>query len=225
MLDAVCISDIHLGSTNCKSKELCDFLDDIDNNIISTKRLIINGDLFDSIEFRRLKKKHWKVLSSIRKLSDKIEVIWIKGNHDEYAHEIVSHLIGSQTCLHYVFDSGDKKIIMIHGDIFDKFIVKYPTITWIADWAYHLIQKIDSKIAKYIKRKSKIFLRCTQIVEEKAKRLAEKNNCDIVCCGHTHLPVCNFGEISYCNSGCWVESLPTYLIVNEGKVELHHYLR
>ena len=49
--------------------------------------------MFDSIDFRRLSKNHWKVLSLIRKLSDQIDIIWLYGNHDGSA-EIISHLLG-----------------------------------------------------------------------------------------------------------------------------------
>lgn len=228
LFDAVCISDIHLGSANCHAKEVCDFLGDIENGIIPTKRLIINGDLFDSMEFRRLKKNHWKVLSAIRKLSDKIEVVWVKGNHDIDAHDIVSHLIGTETCEQYIFDSGDKKVLIVHGDIFDKFITSHPKITCIADWTYRIIQRLDwtQKIGKFLKRSSKTFLRCTKLVEEKAIKLAEKKDCQIVCCGHTHLAAIRLVDpIQYFNSGCWVESPPTYLIVDKGKVDLKYYLR
>lgn len=229
MLDAVCISDIHLGSTNCRSKEVCDLLDDIENGILKTKRLIINGDLFDSLEFRRLKKKHWKILSAIRKLSDKIEVIWIRGNHDLDAVDIVSHLIGAETFDQYVLESEGKRILILHGDVFDKFITNHPVITWTADWLYHIIQKLDptASVAKFLKHSSKTFLRCAKVIEEKSVKMAEKMDCQIVCCGHTHLPTSNCAEngIQYFNSGCWVESPPTYLIVGGGKVKLQHYLQ
>jgi UDP-2,3-diacylglucosamine pyrophosphatase LpxH len=228
MLDAICISDIHLGSVNCCAKEVCGLLEDIDTGIVETRRLIINGDLFDSIEFRRLKKRHWKVLTELRKLSDKIEVVWVKGNHDIDAHDCVSHLIGTVTCKDYVFESGDKRVLIVHGDIFDKFITKHPTITWMADWFYHIIQQIDPTrhVGKFLKRRSKTFLRCTKLVEERAVKMAEHRDCQIVCCGHTHLPVMGLPEaVQYCNSGCWVESPPTYLTIHNGKVELQHYVR
>ena len=80
--DALIISDLHLGSENCQAKPLAAFLQGILDGRLPTKRLIINGDVFDSIDFRRLKKTHWKVLSLIRNLSDKIDITWIAGNHD-----------------------------------------------------------------------------------------------------------------------------------------------
>lgn len=82
MNDAVVISDIHLGSDNCQAKYLVHFLEAIRRGARPTRRLILNGDVFDSIDFRRLKKHHWGILSEIRKLSDELEVVWINGNHD-----------------------------------------------------------------------------------------------------------------------------------------------
>ena len=66
--DAIVISDIHLGSDVSQAKLLTEFLEKIENEK-STKCLILNGDFFDNMDFRRLKKYHWKVLSAIRNMS------------------------------------------------------------------------------------------------------------------------------------------------------------
>lgn len=55
-LDALIISDIHLGSDNCQAKDLVVFLEQIRCGVIQTSRIILNGDVFDSFDFRRLKK-------------------------------------------------------------------------------------------------------------------------------------------------------------------------
>jgi UDP-2,3-diacylglucosamine pyrophosphatase LpxH len=139
MNDAIIISDIHLGSDVCQSKKLIDFLRLIENDQILTKEIIINGDLFDSWDFRKLKGSHWKVLSSIRSLSKTKHIVWINGNHDGPA-EIISHLIGVDFVEEYKIKSGDKNILILHGDIFDNFISKYPMFTKFADKIYRLIQ-------------------------------------------------------------------------------------
>ena len=77
MDDAIIISDIHLGSSVCESKRLYAFLESV---YIHTNKLIINGDFFDNLDFRRLKKNHWKILSLLRKMSKYIEIVWIRGN-------------------------------------------------------------------------------------------------------------------------------------------------
>jgi UDP-2,3-diacylglucosamine pyrophosphatase LpxH len=226
MLDAVVISDIHLGSDNCQAKPAAAFLQSLLDGDIPTRRLIINGDVFDSIDFRRLRKSHWKVLSQIRHLSDKIEVIWIVGNHDGSA-EIISHLLGVQVVEEYVLQSGGEKILIVHGHQFDDFINDHPILTWIADCAYWLLQKIDKThyIARLAKRRSKTFVRCTNKIQEGARRLAHGRGCTIALCGHTHhveaMPASPEMPVAYFNSGCWTENPASYLTIQRGEVKTH----
>jgi UDP-2,3-diacylglucosamine pyrophosphatase LpxH len=214
MYDAIVISDLHLGSEVCTAKEIVRFLE----NIGETKRLILNGDVFDSHDFRRLKKSHWKVLSLIRKMADDIEIVWVAGNHDGPA-EVVSHLLGVEVVEEYHFYSGGKKILFLHGDIFDDFINAHPVITWLADVIYYIFQKVDknSDICRWVKRQSKIYLRCAEIIENKACEYARKMNAAVICCGHTHKAE---AKDVYYNSGCWTEKPGTYLTVKGGEVEL-----
>lgn len=225
MLDAVVLSDIHLGSSNCQAKLLCEFLEGIEEDRIRTHRLILNGDVFDSIDFRRLSKNHWKVLSHIRKLSDKIDVIWLCGNHDGSA-EIVSHLLGVIVKDDYVLVSGGRRILFLHGHVFDEFLDAHPILTWIGDAIYWLLQRIDRThtFAKMAKKGSKTFLRCAKKIEDGSVEYARKKNCAAVCCGHTHHAVINqAGPVEYYNSGCWTELPPTYLAVEKGSVEIRSF--
>ena len=223
--DAIIVSDIHLGSDNCQAKDLVDFLDSIRERKLRTRRLILNGDVFDSIDFRRLKKSHWKVLSTIRKLSDEIEVIWVCGNHDGSA-EIVSHLVGVTVVDEIVVESAGQKVLFLHGHRFDQFIERYPITTWLADTAYRWLQRLDKShhFAKLAKRNSKVFLRSSDKIREGAVHHAWKSGCDAVCCGHTHLAVVrNERPVAYFNSGCWTEKPCTYLILEKGLITLHKF--
>jgi UDP-2,3-diacylglucosamine pyrophosphatase LpxH len=225
MLDAVILSDLHLGSDNCQAKNVCHLLEQIVDGELLTARLILNGDVFDSIDFRRLTKSHWKVLSYVRKLSDHVETIWLCGNHDGSA-EIVSHLLGVSVMDDYVLESGLEKILILHGHVFDEFIDNYPLLTWLADCGYAFLQWIDRthSVAKFAKHNSKTFLRCAKKIEEGAVALARRKGCSSVCCGHTHVPAAKTDQaIAYYNSGSWTELPCTYLTVDAGAVQLHVY--
>ncbi len=217
MLDAIIISDTHLGSDNCQSKYLNHFLD-----TIKSKRLILNGDVFDSWDFRRLKSSHFKILSKLRTLSDSMEVVWINGNHDGPS-EIVSHLLGCNVYEEYYFESSNKKIICTHGDKFDDFIANYPITVKIADFIYRLLQKLDNDFywAKLAKMRSKTFLGSIQKIKEKAIEYKEKKGCDVICCGHTHVAESNNNV--YYNSGCWTEKTCNYLSVLDGIISVKKY--
>jgi len=225
MRDAIIISDLHLGSAVCQAKQVASFLEAIHDGEYDTHRLILNGDVFDSIDFRRLKKSHWKVLSLIRKLSDKLDIVWLNGNHDGPS-EIVSQLIGVRVQDELVLESGASKILVLHGHIFDAFLDNHPIISSVADWMYRLMQKIDRShtIAKQAKKKSKTFLRSTQKIEALSTAYAKELGCDAVCCGHTHLAIISERDgIGYYNSGCWTEKPCHYLSVENGVIALHSY--
>jgi UDP-2,3-diacylglucosamine pyrophosphatase LpxH len=147
------------------------------------------------------------------------------GNHDGPA-DVVSHLLGVQVKDDYIFTSGSKRVLVMHGHMFDDFIDAHPQITWFADVLYRLLQTIDRshRFAKFAKTNSKIFLRCVQKVLDGAKSFAAEKNVDIVCCGHTHHAESSYtGAVEYHNSGCWTEMPCTYLSVAEGEVRLHTF--
>jgi UDP-2,3-diacylglucosamine pyrophosphatase LpxH len=225
MLDAVILSDLHLGSDNCQARDLCHLLERIEDGRLATARLILNGDVFDSMDFRRLKKHHWKVLSLLRKLSDRLEIVWIYGNHDVSA-EIISHLLGVATEEEYILRSGHRRILVLHGHVFDDFIDNHPVISFLADGVYRLLQRLDRthSFAKWAKHGSKTFLRCARAIQEKSVAYAGRLGCEAVCCGHTHAPrEVREGEVQYFNSGSWTELPCTYLTVADGEVRLHEF--
>jgi UDP-2,3-diacylglucosamine pyrophosphatase LpxH len=224
--DAIIISDIHLGSHNCQADHLCEMLDDIRKGKIVTQRLILNGDVFDSYDFRRLSKSHWRVLSRIRKLSNDIEITWICGNHDGSA-DVISHLLGVDVVDEYLLESGDERTLILHGHIFDEFLDAHPIMTWVGYQIYYLLQKMDRThyFAKLAKRGSKTFLRCAQKIEDGAKALAAKKDCSAVVCGHTHMAIAKLeGRVRYYNCGCWTELPCTYLTVTAGEIRLNNWV-
>jgi UDP-2,3-diacylglucosamine pyrophosphatase LpxH len=226
MIDAIIVSDIHLGCGNCQAKLLVNLLEEIVEERLRTANLILNGDVFDSFDFRRLTKSHWKVLSLIRKLSDRIDITWLCGNHDGSA-EIVSHLLGVTVRDQYILKSGNSDILILHGHAFDDFLDAHPILTWLGDVIYMLLQKIDRThfFAKMAKRGSKTFLRCAQKIQDGATQYGRKLGCDAVCCGHTHHAlVQEIGPVHYYNSGCWTELPPTYLTITDGRVELQQWM-
>jgi len=86
--DTVIISDLHLGSEVSRAEAALRMLKET-----SFRRLILLGDIFCDLNFRRLTKEHWKFLSYIRKLSNpkrNIEVVWVEGNHDHGLSEVMS---------------------------------------------------------------------------------------------------------------------------------------
>jgi len=222
--DAVILSDLHLGSPACQAIPLSLFLQRFVSGSYRTKELILNGDVFDSMDFRRLKKHHWKVLSLLRKLSDSVRITWVCGNHDGPS-EIISHLLGVTVVDYHTVRSGRRSALVLHGHQFDEFVEEHPGITWLADTLYRFLQRIDQthRVARFAKTNSKVFLRCAEKVRLGAVEYAREYSASMVCCGHTHHAEIVEGAIQYANSGSWTESPCTYLSVSNGSVRLHRF--
>ncbi|MDQ3194256.1 MAG: metallophosphoesterase family protein, partial [Bacteroidota bacterium] len=181
------------------------------------ERLILLGDIFDHLNFKRLKKEHWNFLSYIRKLSnpDKhIEVVWVEGNHDEGLIDIMSHLIGIKVYSEYAWRHGGKKFIAIHGHQFDRFLNENVIISATSSYIYNKIQKFDREQAfsRFIKRKSKGWLRLSNKVADSAIEYAKRKGANNIICGHTHQHLYKKDyHIEYFNSGCWTDIPSTYI--------------
>jgi UDP-2,3-diacylglucosamine pyrophosphatase LpxH len=216
--DAIVLSDLHLGAASCQVQPLQEFIDSLPD----TQKLILNGDVLENTEFR-LTKQHWRVLSQLRKLADKLELVWIRGNHD-YDAESVAHLIGADFVPEYAFESGGRSVLCVHGDAWDRFLTDHPIITNIADWFYLHMQRMSRRLANNAKRSSKTFLRCVDRVRSEAIEYGKAKRVDVVICGHTHFAEepgeQTLAAPAYYNTGCWTDHHCHYLTVEAGCFQL-----
>ena len=113
------ISDLHLGLNNSKPKNILNFL-----NNIETEVLILNGDIIDIDAINRghkWKNKHNKVIIKLLDMSKKTKIIYIRGNHDDDIKKLFNIKIGNIEFVDefyiYVEDGeSEKKYIVTHGD-------------------------------------------------------------------------------------------------------------
>ncbi len=222
--DCLIISDLHLGSRVCQAKMLEEFLEWAVQNC---QVLVINGDVFDDLNFKRLTKRHFACLKVIRRNSDRddFRLIWIRGNHDGPA-EIVGHIVGVEVFDEYIFENKHLRLLTLHGDQFDHFITKYKWMTALACGLFYYIQKwMPHRASRWIRRISKRFQRNSKVVQRGATDFAKTRSCNFVTCGHTHLPM--IGELDgiiYINSGTWIEHPPCpFVAVRGDKVSLEYW--
>ena len=219
--DTLIISDLHLGSEVCRAKELVRTLKEWDY-----RRLVLLGDIFDDLNFKRLRKSHWKFLSYMRKISKKVDVVWVKGNHDKHFYEMITALMGVAAHEEFTFDMGSKRMLAIHGDQFDRFMTENPRLSLIAGRAYIFIQRLDGRgqrISRYIKRKSKGWLKVSSKIASTAIDYAERRGAEVIFCGHTHKSmIFERDGITYYNTGCWTDSPSTFVTISaEGRIDVH----
>jgi UDP-2,3-diacylglucosamine pyrophosphatase LpxH len=226
--DVVILSDLHLGSEIARANEALDLL-----NSLRFRRLILLGDIFCDLNFKRLNEDHWQFLSYIRNLSSPdrgVEVIWVEGNHDCGLTKVMSHLVGIPVFKEYAWESAGVKNLAIHGHQFDSFVVKnHSLLSGLANTLYLSIQKLNSKgqaIARFVDRLNTQWQRLTSKVAKGALDYASSCGATRVFCGHTHEAVisANNGVIYY-NAGAWTNCRPSYITILGGEVRIHEYVR
>lgn len=214
-VETLIISDIHLGSDVSRPAELLRML-----KSYRFSRLILNGDVFDDLNFKRLRKEDWRFLSYIRKLSNPkrgCEVIWVAGNHDGFA-EPLSHLLGVTVHDEYIWEMDGRRYLATHGHQFDTFLTERVIITNIASYLYLLLQRMDTekqRVSRWIKRSSKSWLKVSEKIALDAMNYGERRSVDYVFCGHTHIAMeAERTGVRYCNSGCWTDRPSQYITVD-----------
>jgi UDP-2,3-diacylglucosamine pyrophosphatase LpxH len=223
--DTVILSDLHLGSEVSRAKAALEMLKGI-----SFRRLILLGDIFCDLNFRRLKKEHWQFLSHIRKLSNPkrgVEVVWVEGNHDHGLCEVMSHLVGVEVYQEYEWSSAGIRHLAIHGHQFDRFVVNNRFISNLFTAIHEKLQKLSfgkKRIVGFLERFDTVWLRLSDKVATGALAHAQQRNVHRIFCGHTHEAMSvDCGPIEYFNTGSWTQPTATYITVDEEGVNIHEY--
>lgn len=231
---SVFISDLHLGSKHCSSEELLYFL-----TKVKTEKLYLVGDIID---VWRLKKKwywpkiHNKIVRKILKISEKTEVIYITGNHDEVFRKFPQIQIGNISVIHRAdyTDLNGKRYLVVHGDLFDSLMRTKSGrfIMHLGDIAYDSLIYINRSIngirrllgiqpwslAKYLKRKAKLAANYIGEFEKEMSLYCKRKGYDGIICGHIHhAEITQYDGIVYMNDGDWCESCTALVETYDGQ--------
>ena len=238
-LKTIIISDVHLGTAGSKANEIVRFLCEY-----SCDTLILNGDIIDGWELKKYgswKVKHTRFFKAVLKMIEEhhTKVIYLHGNHDDFLDNILPLTIGNFSLqMDYVHESCGKKYYVVHGDIFDsvtsnlKWIAKlgsigYNFLLWLNKFYNAYRKKIGKppySFSQYIKSKVKSAVSPASTYEKQLTELAKIKGCEGIICGHTHKPAFKkLGEITYMNSGDWVESLSALFEDHQGNWSLVYY--
>ena len=239
-LDVCVISDVHLGTFGCHSRELNEYLKSID-----PKTIVLNGDIIDIWNFRKnyFPKSHIKVIRTLLKLAaNGTEIHYITGNHDEALRRFSGFEMGNiQLENKLVLELNGKKNWFFHGDVFDVSIQQAKFIAKLGGWGYDLLIWINRLINIYLEKRGKEKYSLSKRIKDSVKKavkfindfenvaaeLAIENGYDYVICGHIHQPQIRSvknskGQTIYMNSGDWVENLSA-LEYSNGKWSLYSH--
>jgi UDP-2,3-diacylglucosamine pyrophosphatase LpxH len=225
--ETLIVSDVHLGSNLSLAADLLHLLKNS-----HFKRLILLGDIFQDLNFSRLTREHWKLISYIRKLSNPkrgVEVVWVEGNHDAGVTEVMEHLLGVKVYQEYTWQWNGETCLAMHGHQFDKlwahgapvvgsiftpFYLWFQHINFLKKWLPRLLDKFHTH-----------WERLDMKVADGALRHARHVGARYVFCGHTHNPYHEIRDnVEYWNTGDWVgtSQYGTYITLTN-KVESHEY--
>ena len=236
---AVFISDLHLGTPGCQAEALLDFL-----KSHSSDHLYLVGDIVDGWQLRR--KWFWPqahndvVQKILRRVRKGCNVVYIPGNHDEFARDFVDHHFGGvqvmEEATHTLLDG--RRLWLIHGDYFDP-VVKYAKwLAYVGDSLYELTLRINRhfnrirsrmglpywSLSAFLKGKVKKALNFVADFEKAVAHEADKRGYHGVVCGHIHRAEIRLIDgIIYCNDGDWVESRSALVEHVDGRLELIYW--
>lgn len=230
------ISDIHLGTPGCKAEFLLDFL-----KWNESDTLYLVGDILDGWQLR--KGWHWPqshndvVQKLLRKARKGTRVIYVPGNHDEFARDYVSHAFGGIELVHEaVHRTADgKHLLVTHGDLFDGVVQQARWLALLGDQLYTLILALNHwfnrirarlgfgywSLSQYLKQSAKKAVAFITDFELALVREARQRGLDGVVCGHIHKAEIRMVDgMLYCNDGDWVESLTALVEDHAGELRM-----
>ncbi len=233
---AIFISDVHLGTRGCKADFLLDFLKHTESD-----KLYLIGDIIDGWRL----KKGWYWLQShndvvqkvLRKARKGTDVIYVPGNHDEFARDYLGLEFGSikvrRDAFHKAVDG--KRYLIMHGDECDGVMIYAKWLAILGDYAYgtalalnnwfNVIRKIFGlpywSLSKYLKHKVKNAVQFISNYEKEMANFAKERKADGVICGHIHhAEIRQIDGITYMNDGDWVESCTALVEHYDGRWEI-----
>jgi UDP-2,3-diacylglucosamine pyrophosphatase LpxH len=230
------ISDIHLGTAGCQAHALLDFL-----RVTRCDYLYLVGDIVDGWQLRRRwfwPQAHNDVVQKVLRAARKgTKVIFIPGNHDEFARRYEGHEFGGMVvmneCIHTTADG--RKLWVTHGDLFDGVIQCAKWLAYLGDQAYEFTLRLNRSfnilrarmglpywsLSQYLKHKVKRAVSYVSDFETAVAHEAKRRSLDGVVCGHIHRAEMREIEgVLYCNDGDWVESLTALVEHADGRLEL-----
>ena len=236
---SIFISDVHLGTRDCKAGQLNNFLK---HNTCDTLYLV--GDIIDAWKIQqnkwRWKQSHTNVVRRVLGHAKRgTKVIFIAGNHDEFLRPMIPYgfsfgLIEIHNQAEHIGADG-KHYLVTHGDLFDGITRLAPWLAFLGDKLYDLVLDWNSKfnalrrklglgywsLSKFLKHRVK---KATDFMFQFEKNLAtycKKRGFDGVICGHIHhAEIKDIDGIIYMNDGDWVESMTALVEHHDGKWEI-----
>ncbi|MBN9409130.1 MAG: UDP-2,3-diacylglucosamine diphosphatase [Burkholderiales bacterium] len=232
----VFISDLHLGTPGCQAEALLDFL-----KANPSEQLFLVGDIVDGWQLRRRwywPQAHNDVVQKLLRAARKgCRVVFVPGNHDEFARAFTGNAFGGievlEEAVHMTADG--RRLWVIHGDHFDGVIQCAKWLAYLGDNLYEFTLRLNRhlntlrarlglpywSLSAYLKGRVKTALNYVTDFEVAVAAEARRRGHQGVVCGHIHRA--EMREIDgtlYCNDGDWVESMTALVEDFQGRLSI-----
>jgi len=223
---SIFISDVHLGTKDCKADALNNFLK---HNTCETLYLV--GDIIDAWKIKqnkwRWKQSHTNVVRRILGHAKRdTRVVYVLGNHDEFLRPYLQYnlnfgMVEMHNQIEHIGADG-KHYLVIHGDLFDGITRLAPWLNFLGDRAYEFILSVNNRVNWILHRMGVGYFSLSRFLKHKVKKAVDfifefektlaayckKRGYDGVICGHIHhAEIKTINGVIYMNDGDWVESL------------------
>jgi UDP-2,3-diacylglucosamine pyrophosphatase LpxH len=230
------ISDLHLGTPGCQAEALVEFLKHHPSDM-----LYLVGDIIDGWQLRR--RWYWPqshndvVQKLLRRARKGCRVIYVPGNHDEFARQFLGQHFGGievmEEAIHVTADG--RRLWVIHGDYFDAVVQCAKWLAYVGDNLYEFSLRLNRHInslrarlglpywslSQYLKHRVKRALNFITAYEDAVAAEARRRGMNGVVCGHIHRAKMRMiGDVLYCNDGDWVESCSALVEHLNGRLEI-----
>ena len=168
-------------------------------------------------------------------------MIYIPGNHDEFAREYVGMTFGGvevmRTAIHTTADG--RRFLVTHGDDFDIVVRHARWLAHLGDWAYETALVTNTwfnmirrrlgfpywSFSAWAKLRVKNAVNFIGDFEEALSQDAVKHSVDGIICGHIHhAAIRELNGVTYVNTGDFVESCSFVAEHFDGRLEVLHWL-
>jgi UDP-2,3-diacylglucosamine pyrophosphatase LpxH len=236
---SIFISDVHLGTKDCKAEALNNFLK---HNTCDNLYLV--GDIIDAWKIKqnkwRWKQSHTNVVRRILGHAKRdTRVVYVLGNHDEFLRPYLQYnlnfgMVEMHNQIEHIGADG-KHYLVIHGDLFDGITRLAPWLNFLGDRAYEFILSVNNRVNWILHRMGVGYFSLSRFLKHKVKKAVDfifefektlaayckKRGYDGVICGHIHhAEIKDIDGIKYMNDGDWVESLTALVEHHNGQWEI-----
>jgi len=238
-LRTVFLSDVHLGTPDCKAEYLLDFL-----RHIRCRQLYLVGDIIDLEALDE--QLYWPATHAavvgqlLRMARTGTEVIYIPGNHDAAMRRFAGRRIGGIRIMRNAVHIGadGRRFRVSHGDEFDPHHGGKRWLYRLGDTSQQLICWANRRLNRWRRRRALPYLPLTIIIKSRIARAlayiqqyehmvaarARGQGFDGHICGHIHFGgIRNIDGVLYCNDGDWVEHCTALTEDDTGYMELLHW--